>query len=34
MLKRSAELLEEELGEAKTATEEAKAREEKWKSAK
>ena len=34
MLKRSAELLEEELGEAKAAAEEAKANETKWKAAK
>jgi hypothetical protein len=34
LLKRSAELLEDELGEAKAAAEEAKASEEKWKAAK
>ena len=34
MLKRSVELLEEELGEAKASTEEAKANEAKWKMAK
>lgn len=34
MLKRSAELLEEELNEAKASAEEAKAKEAKWKAAK